>query len=120
MTKDFEVIVLKENPEYKYLVVLCKSKSPYEYLDSIAHNLNSQTGDCKILIDEILHVGNTDKRYMEFSLKDGRLVNGKIVRIPKSSDYRSLSCAFLKNNEVMEGSIISSVQYRMINKGIVI
>ena len=58
--------------------------------------------------------------YMEFSLIDGKLVDGKFVRIPKSSDFRALSCAFLKNNDVMEGSIISSVQYRMINKGIVI
>ena len=57
---------------------------------------------------------------MEFSLIDGKLVDGKFVRIPKSSDFRALSCAFLKNNDVMEGSIISSVQYRMINKGIVI
>ena len=111
MTKDFEVIDLAENLEYNYLVVLCKSESPYEFLDGIAH---------KILIDEILHVGNTEKRYMEFSLIDGKLVDGKFVRIPKSSDFRALSCAFLKNNDVMEGSIISSVQYRMINKGIVI
>lgn len=120
MTKDFEVIGLAENMEYDYLVVLCKSESPYEFLDGIAHSLNLQTGDCKILIDEILHVGNTEKRYMEFSLIDGKLVDGKFVQIPKSSDFRALSCAFLKNNDVMEGSIISSVQYRMINKGIVI
>ena len=120
MTKDFEVIGLADNLEYNYLVVLCKSESPYEFLDGIAHSLNSQIGDCKILIDEILHVGNTEKRYMEFSLIDGKLVDGKFVRIPKSSDFRALSCAFLKNNDVMEGSIISSVQYRMINKGIVI
>ena len=77
MTKDFEVIDLAENLEYNYLVVLCKSESPYEFLDGIAHSLNSQIGDCKILIDEILHVGNTEKRYMEFSLIDGKLVDGK-------------------------------------------
>ena len=51
MTKDFEVIGLADNLEYNYLVVLCKSESPYEFLDGIAHSLNSQIGDCKILID---------------------------------------------------------------------
>lgn len=120
MIKNFEVISLAENLEYNYLVVLCNAESPYEFLDDIARSLNLLSGNCKILIDEILHVGNTEKRYMEFVLVNGKLTDGKFVQIPKASNYRTLSCTFLKNNEIVNGSIISSVQYRMINKGIVI
>jgi exosome complex RNA-binding protein Rrp4 len=120
LKNDFEIIRLDKNSEYQYLVVLCSSDSPYEYIESIARNLRGASENVKILIDEILHVGNTDKRYIEFTMSCGKLVNGKIVQIPKNSEYRALSCKFLKDNDVLKDSIITSIQYRMINKGIVI
>lgn len=120
MKNDFEIIHLNNNAEYECLIILCKADSPYEYLGEIAQNLQNAPENSKILIDEILHVGNTDKRYIEFTMRDGKLVNGKIVQISKSSNYRALSCGFLRNNNLLEGSIISSIQYRMIRKGIVI
>ena len=100
MTKDFEVIGLADNLEYNYLVVLCKSESPYEFLDGIAHSLNSQIGDCKILIDEILHVGNTEKRYMEFSLIDGKLVDGKFVCIACSSSVLYFLASAARSSDI--------------------
>lgn len=120
MSEDFKVINLNNDPEYSALVIMCMPESPYKCIDNIAQQLSSIPNDAKILIDELLHVGNTEKRYIEFTMKNGKLISGKIVSIPKTSNNRILSCDFLKDSNLLESSIISSIQYRMIKKGITI
>lgn len=121
MNNDFEVIKLENDIEYGYLIILNKSNSPYNYICSIAQSLNSCVNKSKVLVDQILHVGNTDKRYMEYSLNGDMLTEGKFVKIAKNSIYRKISCEYFKEkSEIMEGSILTSIQQRMINKGIAI
>lgn len=115
----YKIIPLNDAQEYIYLVILCDSRSPYDYLNDIAHDiLKKESGN--ILIDQILHVGNTDKRFISFALDDGKLHDGVITTIPKKSFYRKATCEFFKGSSVMEGSILTSTQKRMINKGITI
>ncbi len=115
----YKIIPLNDTQEYIYLVILCDSRSPYDYIKDIAHDiLKKESGS--VLIDQILHVGNTDKRFISFTLNDGELHGGAIAAIPKGSPYRKTTCEFLKENSVMDGSILTSTQKRMINKGIAI
>jgi len=121
VNNDFEVITLENDIEYGYLIILNKSNSPYNYICSIAQSLNFRVNKSKVLVDQILHVGNTDKRYMEYSLNGDMLTEGKFVKIAKNSIYRKISCEYFKGkSEIMEGSILTSIQQRMINKGIAI
>ena len=115
----YEVIPFDESQEYNYLVVLCDFHSPYDHIQDIAHNL-SKNKSGNILIDQILHVGNTNKRFVVFKYENGRLQGGRIAFVPKESPYRKASCDFLKNSDVMDGSILSSIQKRLINKGVTI
>lgn len=120
MAEKFEIISLNNKTEYNALIVMCTSNSPYDYLSNIADCLSNFSDDTKILVDEMLHVGNTNERYIEFTIKNGELINGKFVKIAKTSEYRVASCGFFKGNNLLEGSIVSSIQYRMIKKGITI
>ena len=120
MGKDYEIISLTNDSDYKCLIILCHSDSPYAYLDNIARKMKSLKDNQKVLVDEIAHVGNTEKRFIEFVMIDGKLTNEKIVSVPKNSAYRALSCGFLKNRGIIEGTAVTSIQSRMINKGIVI
>ena len=120
MGKDYEVIGLADDSDYECLIVLLQSDSPYIYLEKIARKMKNMKDNQKVLIDEITHVGNTEKRFIEFVMLNGKLTNGKFVRIPKNSKYRALSCGFLKNKCIVEGTAVTSIQSRMINKGIII
>ncbi len=115
----YKIIPLCIAQEYIYLIILCDSHSPYDYIKDIAHDVLKK-GSGNILIDQLLHVGNTNKRFISFTLHDGELHDGVIAAIPKGSPYRKTTCEFLKDNSVMDSSILTSIQKRMINKGIVI
>ena len=116
----YKIIKLDNDTAYSYLVVLCSSESPYLYLEEIADELKSKQQTEKILLDQILHVGNNDKRFLEFQFSNKRLIDAKFVNIKKGSIYRVKSCDYLRNYDVLENTILTSIQYRMISKGIVI
>lgn len=115
----YEIIPFDESQEYNYLVVLCDSRSPYDHIQDIARDLSKDKSG-NILIDQILHVGNTNKRFVVFKYENGRLHGGKVAFVPKESPYRKAACDFLKNSGVMDGSILSTIQKRLINKGVTI
>ena len=120
MGKDYEVIALADDTNYTCLIVLCHGDSPYTYLENIAKRMKSLKDNQKVLIDEITHVGNNEKRFIEFVMSGGKLTNERIVSVPKNSKYRALSCGFFKGKGILEGTAVTSIQSRMINKGIVI
>ena len=119
MDKAYKIVPL-ENQEYAYLIILCNANSPYDYINDILKELDSKSSE-KVLIDQMLHVGNNEKRFITFKCDGQNSVSEKqFVRIKKDSPLRRTSCEFFRGNEVIENSILSSVQKRMIKKGIVI
>lgn len=120
MSKPYEVLKLNSDSKYRCMVVLCNSHSPYDYLEYISNDMISIYSSGKILIDQFLHSGNTNKRFIEFDIIENKLQNSNFVEIKKNSIYRKTTCDFLKNSELLIGSILTSIQRRMINKGIVI
>lgn len=105
---------------YKVLITIFNSDSPLEYLPEIEKKLLSEKIYGNVLIDQILHVGNTQDRFLALCIDENgfRKDTMKVVSISKSSQYRKLSCDFLKKTDVFEFSILSSVQKKMIGKGI--
>lgn len=120
--KMYDIIELN-NLEYNTLIIICNANSPVDYLPSIYKELKERNIQGKILIDEILHAGNTGKRFIGFefnnklSLKD---INMNFVNINKSDKLRKISCEYLRKNDLLEYSILSSIQKRMMRKGIAI
>lgn len=101
------------------MIILCTSDSPSGYLDDIAKDLNTECPGV-ILIDEFLHAGNTDKRFLAYVFDGTKLSGDKFVKIKKVSPMRKLTCDFLKEENLLVGTIITSIQRRMIEKGIVV
>lgn len=122
--KKYNIIKLDSCLEYNDLIVMCNANSPFDYINEIEEEIFKLSTERVILIDQILHVGNTDKRFIKFSYEfdDTNKVNRKceFVKIPKRSELREISCNYLKENKLVEYSILTSIQKRMIDKGIAI
>lgn len=118
--KMYDIIKL-ENLEYAGLVIMCNANSPIDSLSSIYTELKDKNVEGKILIDEILHVGNTDKRFISFEFRNNQEqidVEMKFTNIQKDNILRKISCEYLRKNDLVQYSILSSIQKRMICKGI--
>lgn len=119
--KKYSIIKLEDNLEYTKLIIMCTANSPFDYISMIKEELNREKVNGKILIDQILHVGNTKKRFISLYYKVNEMEKDEFMKfadISKDSLYRKLSCEFLKENELINHSILSSIQKKMINKGI--
>lgn len=113
--KDYDVIELNSSEEFCFLVIICRSESLYAYLPQIKNDLRGKEG--KIIVDQILHVGNTEKRFLSIDIEQNKQT---VVPVPKSSNVRKISCEYLRKSELVDYSILSSIQKRMIKKGIAI
>lgn len=119
MDMKYKILPLENEQKYIYLIILCNSHSPYDYIDDISKKLDA-TKPGTILIDQILHVGNTEKRFMAFQFNGNKIENGDFVNIKKDSSLRKLTCNFLNNTGLVDSSTLTSIQSRMIKKGLVI
>jgi len=115
----YKIVPLEDEQLYAYLIIICTSHSPYDYIDDISKKLDT-TKSGTILIDQILHVGNTEKRFMAFPFNEGQIKNGDFVNIKKNSEIRKLTCNFLNDTGLVDNPILTSIQSRMIKKGIAI
>lgn len=120
--KMYDIIRL-EDSEYNGLVIMCNANSPIDYLSLIYTELKEKNVHGKIIIDEILHVGNTNKRFIGFEFNNNLSLDDikiEFVDIKKDNALRKISCEYLRTNDLLEYSILSSIQKRMIDKGIAI
>lgn len=112
--KEYNIIRLEENLEYSNLVIMCNANSPLDYIQIIKEDLAKIKTNGKVLIDQILHVGNTNKRFISLDYKSNEI---QFVDIPKKELYRKISCDYLRESNLVEYSILTSIQKRMIKKG---
>lgn len=56
----YKIVPLEDEQTYAYLIIICTPHSPYDYIGDISKNLDA-TRQGTILVDQILHVGNTEK-----------------------------------------------------------
>lgn len=119
--KEFNILSLYNN-EYSALITMCISESPLNYLLDIEEELKEKKLYGNMIIDQILHSGNNEERFLTFYFdKDvNKQLILKFVSIPKTTNVRRIACENLMNLDLLNYSILSSIQRRMIEKGIVI
>lgn len=88
--------------------------------DDHGHSTTLLHNEETILFDQILHVGNTEKRFMTFQFNGNEINNGDFVIIRKDNKIRKLTCDFLNDAGLVDSSVLTSIQSRMIKKGIAI
>jgi len=115
-------IIKTFNQEYIALVTMCNSYAPLQYLEVIESDLIKQNIFGSVLLDQILHVGNTDERFILIEINENGINRSsiKFIRVSKKSFFRKLTCDLLVKENLLDTSILSSIQKKMIIKGLVI
>ena len=117
-------IIKINNKDYKAIIFSNTYESQLFYLEDITKELkNQKINNCKILFDNILTVGNTSERYTEAIFDGEEFINSsfKYVKIDKKSDIRKVSTDYMRSNiSILDNSILTSLQIKMIKKGITI
>ena len=119
MDMNYKIVPLEGEQTYAYLIIICTPHSPYDYIGDISKNLDAAKQGT-ILVDQILHVGNTEKRFMTFQFNGNEINNGDFVSVKKDSKIRKLTCDFLNDTGLVDTPSLTSIQSKIKKKGIVI
>lgn len=121
--KEYNILKVN-NDDYKVIIFSTSYETPLLYLEDISNELKSQNlSNCKVIFDMLLCKGNTTERYTEAIFDGKQFIKSsfKYVKVGKKDELRRISLNFFKSNIlVLNNSILTSLQIKMINKGIVI
>lgn len=117
--------IIKTNYENYEAIIFAQSyETPFLYLDEVSHELKEQgVCNCRVVFDMLLSVGNTTERYTEAIFDGEKFIESsfKSVKIDKKDKIRKIVVDYIKtNSSIVENSILTSLQVKMINKGIAI
>ena len=118
-----KVIIKPIEGSYTIIVVTKTSDSPFDYLNYISEVLANKNVEGLVLIDELLHSGNSEERFIEarFENKSFDMNSFRFVNIPPNSRLRAVVCDWLREDiERLEYSDLTSAQRKLILNGLVI
>ena len=118
-----KIILQPFSPLYDAIIINKTSNSTFDILKTISNTLAKQGIKGSILIDNLLHSGNTKERFIEarFENQSFDMNSFKFANISKKSPLRKIICDWLKENpENLESSILTTTQQKMILHGLVI
>ncbi|AZV58935.1 type II toxin-antitoxin system RnlB family antitoxin [Clostridium sp. AWRP] len=117
--KLFKIFLLEEG-NYSALIVLTSCESPSKFVDQIAEELIKKEVKGKILLDTLMHSGNSDERFISVYFDGKSFLDDtfEFVQIKKNSQTRKQSASYFKEcPEIVEYSILNSFQKRLLLKG---
>lgn len=103
------------------LLLLTNSDAPLTPISEV-EKITSKLKNGRILIDQILHCGNTEERFISLEVVNGIVKKSSICffKVSKGDIIREESRKILCDNNLIEFSILSDIQKRMLKKGIAI
>lgn len=120
--KRYEINVLSE--ENKCIIFSTTYVSPLDFINDIENDLKSIVNySIEVIFDFLLSSGNSQERFgkinytgSEFDMRSFQFIN-----VPKKNNLRKVSVNYYKyKDENLENSILTSMQKKMIKKGIAI
>lgn len=119
---NFDIINLNEN-DAKILVIMKTSDSPFDFVNEIQEQLKMMEFSGLFVIDELLHSGNNQERFIS-GFFDGNSFDDskfKFEDVAKKSTIRSYICDYLKTDlEILKYSSLTDKQQKLILRGCVI
>ena len=93
---NFDMIVISAEKE-NILVVMKTSEPPFDYLAEIEASLREKHYIGVVMIDELLHSGNTEERFIQGYFDGARFDSGQFAfeLVPKKSKLREPVCFYL-------------------------
>ena len=119
---NFDMIVISEKKE-NILVVMKTSEPPFDYLAEIEALLRERRYIGVVMIDELLHSGDTEERFIHGYFDGVQFDSEKFAfeLVPKKSKLREPVCFYLyQDRESLEYSILTTRQQKMIEHGCII
>lgn len=119
---NFDIIGL-DDKDVQILVVMKTSDSPFDFVDELQEQLKTIGFSGIFVIDELLHSGNTEERFISGFFDGNSFDNSKFVfkNIAKKSNIRSYICEYLKSDmEVLNYSGLTDRQQKLISHGCII
>jgi len=115
-------ILYLEQDKYKAMIIMYSIDSPFDYIDEISLSLTSNKINGPVIFDQIFHSGNNDERFIEAEFKQGEFIKSsfKFKTFFKNSEYRKMSREYLAGSGLLEDSILSSQEKKLMNKKITI
>lgn len=117
---DFDMILINEE---NILVVMKTSEPPFDYLTEIATSLRKRKYIGIVMIDELLHSGNTEERFIQGYFDGDQFDDGRFTfeLVPKKSKLREPVCFYLfQDRESLEYSVLTTRQQKLIEHGCII
>lgn len=115
----YVIIDINDISEYKFLIIRISSDALLSEKNEIVLDLklkNIEKG--KVLLDTLLHSGNTDERFVEAYFDGEKFTSLKYIVIEKRHTIREKTCQILRNiPNSIEYSILSNTQKKLIQKG---
>lgn len=119
---NFDIINL-DDQNVKILVVMKTCDSPFDFVNELQEQLKMIEFSGIFVIDELLHSGNNEERFISGFFDGNAFDNSKFrfENIAKKSIIRSYICEYLKSDlEVLNYSSLTDKQQKLISHGCVI
>lgn len=116
--------IAKHNIESNFcdiLLILTNSTCPISSFEEIK-NILPTPNKHRILIDQILHIGNNSERFIYLKTYKKNIIRSSInfIEIPKNDKIRVISKDVLLAYDLIDFSILTPIQKKLLNKGIAI
>lgn len=119
MNKELEYIHIEDKKYIEYIIQLTY-KSPLNYLKEISKEMNHYGKTGYLLMDTFLHSGKVENRFIEMYW-NGKSIDQDNIKYIKvlQNKYKKITNNYIrKNKDILENSILSELQKKMILNGI--
>lgn len=117
---EFEVFRTEE-PDFKIIIAMKTCEAPLRYVSEIGKYLKSSNYIGSVLIDQLLHSGNTGERFISAMFNGERFENNsfEFTPIQRQHKVRQYMNSILRNNpESLHFTLLSDAQKQLILAGL--
>jgi hypothetical protein len=121
--KRYDLVEIQSD-DYQYFIFSTCAETPFASLNEITTELQEhREAGIKVIFDMLMNLGNSSDRYVEayFNGTDFEKESFNNVKVNKSSTLREISCFYYRSHpQILNKSILNSMQKNMISKGLAI
>ncbi|WP_078592937.1 type II toxin-antitoxin system RnlB family antitoxin [Evansella clarkii] len=119
----YKIFRLDDQSKYECLFITTSYQDPFEDIHLIESTLKESKIKGYALFDLLSQIGDNSERFMEayFNGEVFEINSFQFLEVPKNSIYRTLTIDFFqKNSFILDETILTSIQKKMIANGITI
>lgn len=119
---NFDIIKLNEDI-IKILIVMKTDDAPFEFIDELQEELAETGVSGEVVIDCLLHSGNTEERFISgyFDGESFDYSKFQFLTVARKSKIRNYMCEYLKSDqELLRYSGLTANQQKLIQKDCVL